>query len=237
MQKRMTEWQCSISSLMSAAFGIGGGTIMLAVLAQVLPVKAIIPVHGVIQIGSNLGRAAALASQVRWQYLLWFFLGCLIGAVVGGKVVISLADNIPRIILGCFILYSVWGPKFTSRSKDSRTIAIGGFVSTLLTMFVGATGPFILALLKALELPRVALVATNAACMVLQHSLKVIVFGLLGFAYGPYLSLILLMIISGFIGTLIGKRVLLKINEDKFRLVINVLLSVLAIRLLISAVI
>ena len=41
--------------------------------------------------------------------------------------------------------------------------------------------------------------------MTLQHCLKVIAFGLLGFAFGPYLFIIAAMIVSGFIGTLIGK--------------------------------
>ena len=45
-----------IGSLISAALGIGGGTLMLAVIAQTLPVAAIIPVHGVVQFGSNLDK-------------------------------------------------------------------------------------------------------------------------------------------------------------------------------------
>jgi len=224
-----------LTSMLTASVGIGGGTIMLAVLAQVLPVKAIIPVHGVVQFGSNFGRTVMLLRDVRWVYFFWFSAGSIIGAILGGQIVVSLPVDVLRVVLGGFILYSVWGPKFTSKSKGPQTILTGGLLSTLLTMFVGATGPFILALLKALELPRFALVATNAACMVIQHLLKVIVFGVLGFAYGPYLLLIVLMITMGFVGTIIGKKILLTVDEEKFQIGVNVILTLLALRLLVTS--
>lgn len=44
------------TSLITAAFSIGGGFIMLAVLAQVLAPVALIPVHGAVQLGSSAGR-------------------------------------------------------------------------------------------------------------------------------------------------------------------------------------
>ena len=62
------------TSMLSASMGIGGGTILLAVMAQVVPVKAIIPVHGMVQLGSNVGRALVLLPNVRWLYLFWFLL-------------------------------------------------------------------------------------------------------------------------------------------------------------------
>jgi len=37
-----------VTSMISASMGIGGGTVLLAVMAQVIPIKAIIPVHGVV---------------------------------------------------------------------------------------------------------------------------------------------------------------------------------------------
>lgn len=45
-----------LTSLISGALGIGGGALLLTVLATLLPPAALIPVHGVIQLGSNVGR-------------------------------------------------------------------------------------------------------------------------------------------------------------------------------------
>jgi len=223
-----------VTSMVSASMGIGGGTVLLAVMAQVIPIKAIIPVHGVVQLGSNLGRAMMLMPQLNWQLASWFLLGSLVGALVGGQIVVSLPVTILKVTLGVFILYSVWGPKLSRLSGNTRGLLGGGFLSTLLTMFVGATGPFVIAILRSFELSRTALVSTSAACMVIQHLLKIIVFGLLGFAFWPYMGLMVLMILSGLIGTFIGTKILLKVNEIKFKHGLNIILSLLALRLIIE---
>lgn len=223
------------TSFLTASVGMGGGTVLLAVMAQIIPTKAIIPVHGVVQLGSNFGRAAVMFENIKRQHALWFLGGSLLGALIGGNVVVALPVAWLKLALGGFILYSVWGHKFSSETRSLRGLGIGGALSTLLTMFVGATGPFVVACLRPFGFKPIELVATSAACLVIQHLLKVMVFGFLGFAFSDYIGLIILMIGSGFLGTLLGRKVLLKVNEKYFQYVLSAVLTILAIRLLYSA--
>lgn len=225
------------TSMLTASFGIGGGMLMLAAIAQLLPVKAIIPIHGVVQLGSNAGRSLVMLKNVHWHSLFWFAIGSALGAVLGGQLVINLPIDALRVVLGLFILFTVWGPRLTTRFANNKSLFFGGILSTFLTMFIGATGPFVLALIRAFDLNRLKLVATSAACLVLQHALKVITFGMLGFVFAPYMSLIILMILSGFIGTIIGKKLLIKIDEKRFQFWLNMILSFFALRLLLIALI
>jgi uncharacterized protein len=220
----------AVTSFITAAAGIGGGIMMIAVMAVLMPAQAAIPVHGLVQIGSNAGRAAIMINGVQWRVLGPFFIGSLAGAALGGLTVIQLPPAILNIGLACFILWSVWGPPLAAHGRF-KVIATGAF-SSFLTMFFGATGTFVSAMLKTMRLGRVEHVATHSACMVAQHFIKVVAFGLLGFAYGPYLALIVVMIVSGFVGTVIGKHVLVKMNDVTFHRVLAVLLSILALRLL-----
>jgi uncharacterized protein len=220
----------AVTSFITAAAGIGGGIMMIAVMAVLMPAQAVIPVHGLVQIGSNAGRAAIMINGVQWRVLGPFFIGSLAGAALGGLTVIQLPPAILNIGLACFILWSVWGPPLAAHGRF-KVIATGAF-SSFLTMFFGATGTFVSAMLKTMRLGRVEHVATHSACMVAQHFIKVVAFGLLGFAYGPYLALIVVMIVSGFVGTVIGKHVLVKMNDVTFHRVLAVLLSILALRLL-----
>ena len=87
-------------------------------------------------------------------------------------------------------------------------------------------------MLKSLRLKRLEHVASHAACMTLQHALKVVAFGLLGFAYGPWLPLILAMILTGFVGTLLGRSLLIRTGDDRFHRVLSIVLTLLALRLL-----
>ena len=224
------------TSMLTASIGIGGGTVLLATMAQVVPIHAVIPVHGVVQLGSNMGRAAVLFSQVNKVLVVWFLFGSLLGSIVGGYMVVDLPVATLKIILGGFILFSIWSPSIPGLSANPRSLLGSGFVSTVLTMFVGATGPFVLALLRVFSLKPQALVATAACCLTIQHLMKVLAFGLLGFAFAPYIPLMILMIISGLIGTLIGKQFLLRIDKIRFEQGLKIILSGLAIKLFLDGI-
>lgn len=220
----------AVTSFITAAAGIGGGIMMVAVMAVLMPTQAVIPVHGVVQIGSNGGRTAIMLGQVQWQVLAPFCAGSVVGAAIGGLTVVELPASVLNIGLACFILYSVWAPPVTAPGRF-KVVATGAF-SSFLTMFFGATGTFVSAMVKSMRLGRLEHVATHSACMVAQHLIKVIAFGLLGFNYGPYAGLVVAMIASGFLGTVVGKHVLVKMNDQVFHRVLAVLLSLLALRLL-----
>ncbi len=221
------------ASFITAAFGIGGGAALLAILATLLPPAALIPVHGVVQIGSNLGRAVIMVRHVFWRVFPPFLIGSLVGAAIGGSFAIALPPSAVQIGVGLFILWSVF---FTPPAVMRRFAWLTGGISSFLTMFFGATGPFVISYIKSLQLDRHGTVGTHATFMTLQHALKTVVFGFLGFAFGPWALFIAAMIAAGFLGTLSGRAVLTRIDERRFKLALNAILVVLAVRLIWSGV-
>lgn len=218
------------TSFLTAAVGIGGGAVMLAVMAVLIPIHALIPVHGIVQIGSNAGRTLIMLKHVERRILLPFAVGSAFGAGLGGLVAVQLPAEILEIALAAFILWSTFGP--LPGALGGLAVSGAGAFSSFLTMFFGATGSFVAGMLKSLRLGRLEHVASHAACMTLQHALKVATFGLLGFAYGPWLPLIGAMIGSGFVGTLLGRRLLLRSRDERFHQVLSFVLTLLALRLL-----
>ncbi|HEX6142760.1 MAG TPA: sulfite exporter TauE/SafE family protein, partial [Geminicoccaceae bacterium] len=213
----------ALTSFLTAAVGIGGGAVLLACMAVLMPPSALIPVHGMVQIGSNAGRTLIMLGHVEHRILLPFALGSALGVALGGLVVVQLPPAALQIGLAGFILWSTWGrvPSAIGRLAVSGA----GLVSSFLTMFFGATGAFVASMLKSMRLGRMEHVASQAACMSLQHALKVLTFGLLGFAYGPWVPLIALMIASGFLGTVLGKRVLMRTADDRFHTLLSAVLT------------
>ena len=220
----------AVTSFISAAFGLGGGMVLLAVMATIVPAVALIPVHGVIQIGSNISRSTVMARYIHWPALLPITIGGAVGAAIGGMIAVRLPDWLLFLAVGSFVLWAAWGK--TSFGFGRATLWLGGGASGFLTMFIGGTGPLVAAILKSLNLDRMAHVGTQAGCMVFQHGLKIAVFGILGFNYAPYLPLIGGMIVTGFIGTLVGRRVLHRMGDDRFRLALTILLTIFGVRLL-----
>jgi len=221
------------TSFLTAAFGIGGGVVMVAMMAVLLPPAALIPVHGVVQLGSNFGRALIMMKHVERSAILPFAAGSLVGAGLGGVLYVQLPAWAIQFGVAGFIVWSVAG-RLPPIGRGH--IFAAGAVSSFLTMFFGATGGFVAALLKGMKLSPLGLVASQGALMTLQHVLKSIVFGFLGFAFIPWLPLAAAMIATGFIGTVIGRQVLTRMGQRYFQTILNAILLILAARLVWSAV-
>ena len=220
------------TSALTAAFGIGGGVAMLGALAGSVPTNVIIAVHGVVQLGSNLGRAFLQRAHANWGMIGKFLIGAIAGVALGAALFVNLPEKILLGVLGVFILIMVWVPKPKIPGMDKSGLLLGGAISSVLTMFVGATGPFIQAILLPFGLDRKTQVATHAVMMTAQHALKVVAFGFIGVALVPWLPLMASMIVAGFIGTVMGTKLLEKMPERLFQIILKVLLTLIALDLL-----
>ena len=95
---------------------------------------------------------------------------------------------------------------------------LGSFI--IVTMGIGGGSLVVATFVAAACKERQTYVATHATLMSTQHGLKVVAFGLLGFA-----------------GTYIGKLVLMRLPEAMFRIGLKIVLTLIALRLLYEAII
>lgn len=226
----------ALTSAISATFGLGGGVAMLLALLMVAPPAAALPLHGIIQIGSNAGRAFMMRKFIMPALLWWFVPGALLGILLASSIFVAMPVAILQLVLSLFILWSLWAPKPRSRELSNGWFSVVGIFSSFCTMFVGATGPLLAVFLNPSRFGRDATVGTHAACMSLQHGLKVLAFGYLGFVYTHWIPVLLAMVASGLAGTYFGVKLLKCIPEDVFKKLFKVILTMLAFRLLYLAV-
>jgi uncharacterized membrane protein YfcA len=223
----------TVTSAVSAAFSIGGGVAFLAVLASIVPPAAVIPLHGVVQVGSNLVRAIIQRDHIMWHIVGPFVGGSVVGAVIGGQIVFQLPGDVLRIVLAVFILYATWGPMRFRMARGGKLLSvITGVCSSFMTMFIGATGPFVSSVFGPMFPDRLVFVATHGACMLFQHAIKIVVFAFLGFAFVPWAPLLAGILAAGVVGTMVGTRLLGQMEEAFFRKVIRIALTILALNLL-----
>jgi len=220
-----------VTSLITATFSLGGGSLMIAAMALVLPPVVVVPVHGCVQLGSNVGRAWVQRAHIQWRFILWLTLGALIGSVVGGRLAFLLPEKWFAAAIGFFVLVTTWLPPPHGFATSRIVQFVGGLVVSAVGMVVGAAGPLLAAFVRGIP-DRRELIATHATLNSLQHAIKVAVFAALGFAFRDYVPLILLMVAAGFVGTTVGSRLLTRVPERVFRLAFRVLLSLVAIGLI-----
>ncbi len=230
---------CSVSflgSFIAAALGLGGGILVLATMAQLLSPTVLVPIHGVVQLGSNLGRAVLLLRHMLKSVVPPFLVGTLVGAAVGAQIVVTLPKQVLQMVLAFFILTTTWMPGFQSSSTGKIKFFVVGALTTIASMFVGGTGALVGSFLSPACLDRRQFVSTHAVVMSIQHAFKVIAFALLGFSFSHYLPLLAGLVLFGFMGSYAGRAVLNRLPEQVFRAALKGILTLLGLRLLYTAV-
>lgn len=219
------------TSTLTGIVGLGGGLLLIAAMPGLLPLAAVVPVHGGVQLASNVSRALLDLRAVAWRLVVPFVVGAALGAALGSQIVVRLPARYLLPLLGLFVLVVTWAPS-RRRIRLPGNYAVLGGVATFVSLFVGAAGPVCSPFLLREGLSRDGIVATQAAWMTVLHSMKLLVFGLLGFAFGPYLFLMTGMVVAAVLGSWAGKRLRGRVPEQRFRTVFRILLTLLALRML-----
>ena len=219
------------TSTLTAVIGMGGGILLISAMPGLLPAAAIIPVHGAVQLASNGSRVLLVIRHIEWRIFWPFF----IGAVLGTAAVVRLSfDHLP-LYLGAFILFVTWIPIPKRSFRLPGHFAILGALQTFLSLFVGVSGPLTNAFLLRKNLPKDRLVITHGITMTATHLCKIVVFGFVGFAFAPYLYLIAAMIVSATLGSWAGTKLRGRLPEELFKKIFKALISLLSIRMIVSA--
>lgn len=221
-----------ITSFITAAFGAGGGLLLLVVMASILPISAVIPVHGLVQLGSNANRMLLTLRQIDLSMLLYFSGGGIVGALSASLLVTQLPLEMMKLVVGLFVLYLLWGATPAMRETSKLGRAVAGAITTFLSMFVGASGPMVGSYMYLNGYEKLRFTATFSSCMTFQHSLKALVYTAIGFSFWQWLPLIIAMVASGALGTWAGIKLLKKLPAEKFKLIFRVIISLLCVHLI-----
>ena len=222
-----------LASLVTAFIGVftgaAGGIVLLELMATAMPPLALIPMHTVVMLGSGVTRTIIMWRHVMRPAVLPFVVGSLIGAALGARVFVALTTVCLEFML------VTWMPKLGRFGAERSRFGVLGFVTTFLGVFVSATGTLLAPFIAASTPDRRVHVATMGALMMTSHLAKVAAFGFIGFAIGRYVPLMVAMIATGAVGNWIGEVALLRTKEQHFRLVLQLALTILGLRLLWSA--
>ena len=221
-----------VTAVVSGTIGMGGGIVLLAVMAQYFPPAVLIPLHGFIQLASNSSRVLYGFRHIDRRIMARYAAGAAAGAALGSRVVVSLPDAWYKLALGLFLVAVTVLPA-PRKARDFRfKWPVVGAGATFLSLIAGATGPLIAPFFLHEAMDRRQLVATKASCQIFTHLLKVSVFVALGFALGPYLPLLAAMVVAVFAGNYLGNTVILhRVPERGFRLAFRTILLVLSARM------
>ncbi len=221
------------TSTIAGVVGLGGGMILIAILPSFLPINALVPVHGLTQLSSNLSRAVFGYKDVKVEVIPKFLIGSLAGVSFFAVILYFVSLTYIPLFIGIYILLSLWSQKFNDKIKKFESYYLIGFIQSGFSIVVGATGPLATTLLVKDYNDKHTVVATAAALMSITHLLKVFAFMIFGFIFFDYIGILVAMIIGAVAGSYAGTKLRDKIDGKKFMLALKIILSFMAIKLVI----
>lgn len=221
------------TSTIAGVVGLGGGMILIAILPSFLPINALVPVHGLTQLSSNLSRAVFGYKDVQVEVIPKFLIGSLAGVSFFAVILYFVSLTYIPFFIGIYILLSLWSQKFNDKIKKFESYYLIGFIQSGFSIVVGATGPLATTLLVKDYNDKHTVVATAAALMSITHLLKVFAFMIFGFVFFDYIGVLVAMIIGAVAGSYAGTKLRDKIDGKKFMLALKIILSLMAIKLVI----
>ncbi|NNL68049.1 MAG: sulfite exporter TauE/SafE family protein [Myxococcales bacterium] len=228
------------TSVLSAIVGMAGGITLLTVMLLYMDPLVAIPVHGVVQLVSNGTRAVVQRRHVEPGIALRYGILLLPMGFAGLWLARQLPPDATRLVIGVFVLLATWAPRWLLLGshpdridRNRRFFLLGGVVG-FLNVTLGATGPLIAPFFLNLGLTRQALVGTKAACQLLGHLAKIVIFGVVGFAYAEWVIPLALLCLAVVVGTWAGSRMLERVSEKAFVRLYKTVLTLIALRLVAS---
>lgn len=221
------------SSTLTGVFGVGGGVLLIVLMAQFVPPAVLIPLHALVMLYSNTQRTYIQRSHVHWAYVWPFLAGSILGIALMSAWATQLPAQYGQIALAVFVLVSTWRAEWL-RLKDWPP-AFSGTLTSMMTLFLGATGPLVMSVLPKQQWSKHQIVGTHGMVMTVQHGLKAVAFLILGFSLGDWWIALVAMCVGASLGNVLGAHWLGRLPEARFVWWVNALLTLLALRLLVQA--
>jgi len=225
-----------IASLLAAVTGFGGAAVLLPVLVIAFGARDAVPILTVAQLIGNASRVWFNRREVDYRVVGWFALGGVPLALLGGLLFARAPLTALTRLLGVFLLLVVaWrrlGPR-TSARPPLRAFALIGAAGSFLSALLGSVGPLMAPFFLAYGLVKGAYIGTEALATVVMHVAKLVAYDsahvlsraslLTGLAIGPCMI----------VGSWIGKRIVDRVPDRVFVLLIESTMTVAGLLFLI----
>ena len=235
-----------VTSSISAVLGMGGGIILLGIMAIIIPKGyMVIALHGMIQLFSNTTRTYVFKDHVNKEVLKQFMIGSLLGAAASALIITMIvrffqveSANQMKVeflkpVIGVFIIWYLFLKK--KGKKRSGSFFLVGGISGISSIFVGATGPLIAPFFLNNRFSKENIIANKAACQTITHLTKIPLFVyFFNVDYIEEYDVLLPLIIAVFLGTNLGKKILGFVPEALFKRLFRFALLIIALKLIIS---
>ena len=224
-----------IAATISTIAGFGSALILISASSLVFDIKWSIAITTFFYFYNSSLKTYYFRTYIDWPLVFKVSLFALPGVAIGAYFLLFI--NASWLSLGLALMSLVYLAldifKRMPRYKvTDSSLLFGGFVYGFISGAAG-TGSLIKAMLfKQIKMPKEAFIASMAASALPLNIVKMTVFISASLIMWEDISSILTLLLASYLGTLLGKRLLLKVSQVRFDKLVRLMLFVLSISLI-----
>lgn len=201
----------------------GLGMLVVVLFAQIMPAKQATGIVLPLLCFGDLMAAGLYRQHANWGHLWRLFPWAGLGVVIGYFAMGRINDRDTRMLIGTMVvslvalhLFRRWQGGGDEAQHGAWFAPVIGVLAGFTTLVANAAGPLMAVYLLAMRLPKMEYVGTAAVYFLLLNLFKVPFMISLGLITQPSFSLNLILAPAVLLGTLIGRRLLVKIDQRVF---------------------
>jgi uncharacterized membrane protein YfcA len=215
-----------LAEILGTVGGFGSSLFFVPVASYFLDFYSVLGITAAFHVTSNLTKIAFFRKGFDRRLALMIGIPALIFVVAGAVLSRYIDAHILEIALACFLV--VLSLVFLSFRQivvrpDMKNSVIGGALSGFLAGLLGTGGAVRGITLAAFNLKMEVFIATSAVIDLVIDASRTVVYGMNGYIHRHDLYLIPILLVVSVVGTFIGKILLKRISEERFKTIVLLL--------------
>jgi uncharacterized membrane protein YfcA len=219
-----------VAEVVGTIGGFGSSIFFVPIASFYFDPKLVLGITAFFHVFSNISKLVLFGKHIKMNIALKFIVPSVIGVIIGALLVAKQSGEIFSLSIGIFlILFALYFLIYPNKTIDAtnKNIVIGGSSAGFLAGFLGTGGVIRGAAMAAFNLEKNCFVATSAFIDLFVDISRSAIYYQNEFIAKDKWYYILPLIFISFAGSYIGKLILEKLNQDKFRRIVLILISIM----------
>jgi len=217
--------------------GFGTSTIMVPVLSLWLPIPVTLLFVGVIHWFGDIWKMLLFRKGFSWKLVLWFGIPGVLVSFWAARLPLDLPEDLMKRVLGLFLVGYVvflWLNRNWKIKPSNTTALLGGSLSGFFAAIFGVGGAIRGMFLSAFNLNKSVYIFTSGAIGFLIDSSRLTQYWLGGTKIAGLETALAICVPTSLIGAYLAKKVIDKVPQKSFRIVVAVALLLVGVRYLLA---
>lgn len=228
-----------IAEIIGTMAGFGSSTIFLPLALLFVDFKTAIILVSIFHLFGNLSRIIFFREGFDRRVILQFGVPSVLLSLLGAFLIGVLPHPVLKLILGIFLITTSASFLIKPGLKlpaNTGTFIAGGSTTGFITALVGTGGALRAILLQGFNIEKVKYIATAATIALATDITRIPVYISQGFLTQQYYLYLPLLFVIALAGSFIGRKIVKKIDQEKFRKVVLVTIILVSIKFIIDGV-